>query len=112
MKCWAYSAVWVALALLAACGTQRPAPVVDRSGSATARGDQTTTRARARPARTGKDGVYPVQRGDTLFSIASSFGVDARELARWNGIAETAALTVGQALRVTPPPRPATRPTF
>ena len=108
MKGWAYRAGWVALALLASCGTQRPAPVVDRSGSATARGDKPATAAPATPARTAKDGVYTVQRGDTLFSVASSFGVDARELARWNGIGETAVLTVGQALRVTPPPATAT----
>ena len=66
------------------------------------------TEPRRTPARTAKDGVYTVQRGDTLYSVASSFGVDARELARWNGIADTSVLTVGQALRVTPPPATAT----
>jgi lipoprotein NlpD len=104
MKHWAYGAGWVVLALLASCGTQRPAPVVDRSGGATAR---TEKPAAATPART-QDGVYTVQRGDTLYNVASSFNVDARELARWNGIADTSVLTVGQALRVTPPPATAT----
>jgi len=106
MKHWAYGAGgWLVLALLASCGTQRPAPVVDRSGAPTAR---TEKPAAATPARTAKDGVYTVQRGDTLYSVASSFNVDARELARWNGLSDTSVLTVGQALRVTPPPATAT----
>jgi lipoprotein NlpD len=97
----------VAVAGLAACAAQRPAPVVDRSGTATppkaerpAPGGAPPTAAAPRAAR---DGVYTVQRGDTLFSIAMSFGVDARELARWNNLTDASVLTIGQPLRVTPP---------
>jgi lipoprotein NlpD len=109
MKCWWSFAAVTVLAVMTACSTQRPAPVVDRSGSTPGRTDKPAAPATPNgPTRVAKDGVYTVQRGDTLYSIATSFGVDVRELARWNGIADNAALSPGQALRVTPPPATAT----
>ncbi|MFN9030057.1 MAG: peptidoglycan DD-metalloendopeptidase family protein [Betaproteobacteria bacterium] len=54
-------------------------------------------------SRQAKDGMYTVQRGDTLYGIALAFGQDAREIARWNGIEDPSRLTVGQSLRVAPP---------
>ena len=109
MKRWWSFAALTVVAVMTACSTQRPAPVVDRSGSAPARTDKPAAPgAPAAPARVAKDGVYTVQRGDTLYSIATSFGVDVRELARWNGLADNTALSPGQALRVTPPPATAT----
>jgi lipoprotein NlpD len=96
----------VAAILIAACGTQRPAPVVDRSGPPAAKSDKPAVTST--PARTARDGVYTVQRGDTLYSIALAFGVDVRELARWNNLGDAAALSVGQALRVVPPAGTAT----
>jgi lipoprotein NlpD len=48
-----------------------------------------------------------VQRGDTLHSIAMTFGVDVRELVRWNGLPDANVLRVGQTLRVAPPPESA-----
>lgn len=97
--------VWLliaATALVAGCGTQKPSPVVDRSSSSGAR-PAAPAAVPAVPARTQRDGIYTVQRGDTLTAIAQSFRVDVRELARWNGLADGAALAPGQALRVTPP---------
>lgn len=92
--------VAVSAALLSACVSQRPAPVVDRSGA--------TAKPAAEPAptpmREAKDGIYAVQRGDTLYSIALAFGVDHRDLARWNGLADPTQIRVGQELRVTAPP--------
>jgi lipoprotein NlpD len=44
-----------------------------------------------------------VQRGDTLYSIAMAFGVDVRELARWNGLQDASVLRIGQTVRVAPP---------
>jgi lipoprotein NlpD len=94
--------VCVAATLLAACASQRPAPVVDRSAA--------TKPAPAgelpAPMREAKDGIYTVQRGDTLYSIALAFGIDPRDLARWNGIADPALLKVGQPLRVIAPAEP------
>lgn len=56
--------------------------------------------------------VYRVVRGDTLYSIAFRYGLDWREVARWNGIAAPYTIRVGQpiALRRPPTSRPATRP--
>jgi len=97
-------AITLMSAVLAACGTQKPAPVVDRSAAPAARpSTPATTPATASPsAREARDGVYVVQRGDTLFSIALAFGVDVRELARINNISDPSQLTVGQSLRVRP----------
>lgn len=98
-----YLAVAVAMAAIAACSAQKPAPVVDRSGAAgVARPPVAAERPAAAP-REAKDGVYTVQRGDTLYSIAMAFGVDVRDLARWNELADASVLRVGQAVRVTPP---------
>jgi lipoprotein NlpD len=95
------SSVAAAAVLLAACVAQRPAPVVDRTAKAAPTRPPVT--APAAPARDAKDGVYTVQRGDTLYSIATAFNVDVRELARWNDLPDAGVLRVGQTLRVTPP---------
>ena len=85
---------------VAACTSQRPAPVADRSGRT-----PTTAAPAAAPAvvRSAKDGIYVAQRGDTLQNVALAFGVDQKDLARWNAIAEPGVLIPGQTLRVTPP---------
>lgn len=95
-------AVCVIAVLATACASQRPAPVVDRS-AATKPAPSAETPV---PTREAKDGVYTVQRGDTLYSIALAFGIDHRDLARWNGIADPATLRLGQTLRVTAPVEP------
>ncbi len=100
---------WGALLLvltLAACVSQRPAPVVDRSGRATSAA--AAPAAAATVSRVAKDGIYVSQRGDTVPNVALAFGVDPKDLARWNGVAETGALIPGQTLRVTPPAEVAT----
>jgi lipoprotein NlpD len=101
----------IACALLAAafaltgCASQKPAPVVDRSGARPGAADRTASATVPPPvAREARDGVYTVQRGDTLYSIALAFGVDVRDLARWNSMTGASQLRVGQSLRVTPPP--------
>lgn len=95
-------AVTVAVAVLGACASQKPAPVVDRSGAGPARPPAVVEKPVAAP-REAKDGVYTVQRGDTLYSIAVAFGVDVRDLARWNELPDASVLRVGQLVRVTPP---------
>ena len=86
---------------VAACASQKPAPVTDRSGRTSA----TPSPSTAAPAvsRLAKDGIYVAQRGDTLQNVALAFGVDQKDLARWNAIAEPGVLIPGQTLRVTPP---------
>ena len=95
------------LLALAACVSQRPAPVVDRSGRTPAIAAAPSVAAPA-IARAAKDGIYVAQRGDTLANVALAFGVDPKDLARWNGVSESDVLIPGQTLQVTPPPSVAT----
>jgi lipoprotein NlpD len=44
-----------------------------------------------------------VKRGDTLYSIALEHGADYRDVAQWNKLEDPTKISIGQALRVTPP---------
>ena len=46
-------------------------------------------------------GVYIVKNGDTLYNIAWRFGLDHRDLSRWNGIRNPNRIYPGQRLRLT-----------
>lgn len=46
--------------------------------------------------------VHVVQRGETLFAIAMRYGLDYRDLARWNRLADPDMIRVGQRIRLTP----------
>ena len=96
-----WCALLPALAVMA-CTSQRPAPVADRSGRTPATAAQPPGAAPT-VVRSAKDGIYVAQRGDTLQNVALAFGVDQKDLARWNAIAEPGVLIPGQTLRVTPP---------
>lgn len=48
--------------------------------------------------------VHVVQRGDTLYSVGWRYGLDYRQLARWNGIGRDYRIEIGQRLRLRPPP--------
>ena len=82
-------------------------PVVDRSTPVRAASVSTPAAlapvAPAIGAREASDGVYTVQRGDTLYSVALAFGQDWRDVARWNQLDDPTRLRVGQTLRVVPP---------
>jgi lipoprotein NlpD len=78
-------------ALLAACASHPPAPVVDRSTGRTA------------PAADKRSGYYTVKKGDTLYSIALDNGQSYRDVAAWNNIDNPNMLRIGQSLRVAPP---------
>lgn len=78
------------LVLLAGCSTP-PAPVVDRSQDPAA-------------SRIGGDGRYRVRSGDTLYTIAFRYGLDHRDLARWNDVAAPYIIYPDQLLRLSPPP--------
>ena len=64
--------------------------------------------------------VYVVRPQDTVYSIAWRYGLDFRDLARWNNIGSDFHITVGQALILTPrraaesaptrPPQPSSKP--
>ncbi len=47
---------------------------------------------------------HTAQRGDTLYSIAWSYGQDYRLVAKWNGISSPYIIRPGQRIRIAPPP--------
>jgi len=89
-------------ALLVLCGllsagcasTPYPAPVQDATAGAAPTGAQ---------AGTEQPGVYIVQKGDTLYSIALNHGLDRKELAEWNNVPDAGTIHVGQQLSLSPP---------
>lgn len=83
--------------LVAGCFTQPPAPAVDKAALSQSR--NAVAMASAAPAQAGP-GFYTVKRGDTLFRIALDHGVDYRDIANWNNLANPAAIKEGQVLRV------------
>ena len=80
---------------LAGCGAPEPW-ITDQ---------QTTGRASNRPLPV--PGAYRVSRGDTLYSIAFRYGLDWRNVARWNGIGAPYVIHAGDWIRLQP--RPAMR---
>jgi murein DD-endopeptidase MepM/ murein hydrolase activator NlpD len=65
-----------------------------------------------RPAvPSGMPGIYHrVERGQTLWRIAKSYGIDLEELARINHISDTAAIEVGQAVFIPDGRKPVSPP--
>jgi len=90
---------WLAIgfSLLAGCTSTTRAPVIDRPAVAAPRPPV--------QAEEPKDvnGMYIVKKGDTLLRIALDHGLNYRELAAWNSIANPDDIKLGQLLRVTPP---------
>ena len=50
-------------------------------------------------------GLHAVRPGDTLYAIAWRYGLDYRDLARWNAIPEPFTIYTGQVLRISRPAR-------
>lgn len=48
-----------------------------------------------------RPGVHIVRKGDTLYSIATSNGINPRDLAAWNNIADPGAIRIGQEILLT-----------
>lgn len=92
------AAVSVAVLTMSGCGIERSSVVVTRSPG---------TYEPARAAMPPPGGVYRVNKGDTLYSIAFRNKVDFRDLAGWNGIASPYTIWPGQELRLSPPGREA-----
>jgi len=89
-----------ASALLFACTStpRTPAPVFDRPVTRTAPAKPAALPAAQKPE------TYTVKRGDTLYSIALDNGVDYRDVAAWNNLADPSVLKEGTVLRLRPPP--------
>ncbi len=79
----------VSVMLLAACGSSR----VIREGGGASSGSTSTPR----PGQS-----VTVQRGDTVYRIATSNGISALDLAMWNNIAAPYTIYPGQRLRLYP----------
>jgi lipoprotein NlpD len=98
-----WSFLIVCIGLLAACATDEPAPVEDRSIRSEFATNEGARPPVARPAAPAS-GTYRVQPGDTLYAIAFNHGVDYRDLAQWNRIPAPYRIYVGQELRFDAPP--------
>ena len=106
--------------VLAACGTMRSSVVIEPAAGASHRPALASAATSARTPIPG--GMYTVLKGDTLYSIAFRNGVDFRDLAQWNQVAEPYTIWPGQRLRLSPgthapsaaiaPTRPAVAPVF
>ncbi len=89
--------VCLVVAGLAGCGSTRsPAPVREAKHQV-ARSIQTKALAPV-PA-----GHYRVQAGDTLYKIAFELGLDYRDIALWNRMADPGVIRTDEVLRVAPP---------
>ncbi|MFP5393342.1 MAG: peptidoglycan DD-metalloendopeptidase family protein [Gammaproteobacteria bacterium] len=98
------SLLGLALAVLSGCTTTTQAPVVDR-----------TPVAATKPAAPAEEpklerGMYIVKKGDTLIRIALDHGLNYRDLAAWNNLANPDDIKLGQLLRVMPPEGVVTSP--
>ncbi len=96
-------AIAITLALLAACATRRPAPVVERQpppvvAPPVVEAPPPVEKPPEKPIPT-----HIVKRGDTLVSIALQYGLDYRELAAWNNITNFNVISVGQVLILAAP---------
>src|SRR6201996_7032610 len=98
-----WSFLIVCIGLIAACASDEPAPVEDRSIRSEFATNEGTRPSVARPAAP-VSGTYRVQPGDTLYAIAFNHGVDYRDLAQWNHIPAPYRIYVGQELRFDAPP--------
>jgi lipoprotein NlpD len=102
----------VALLVLTACASNYEAPIVQKPALPSA----------ARPAAPGGSrvlnnvspdrdqptpAVHKVASGDKLLTIAWRYGLDVRDLVRWNQITNPDLIVVGQNLRLRPPAPPA-----
>lgn len=96
-----------AAALLAACASDGPAPVESRAPQMrTAPAPAATTS----PITTGSPQSYSVRKGDSLAAIAFRFGLDVRDLARWNDLRDPNLIYPGQKLRLHAPGSPPLAP--
>ena len=80
----------LSLLALAACSSNPPAPVVDRSGPPPR-------------AEIPVDGLHRVHRGDTLHGIAFKYGLDWRDVAAWNNIRSPYTIFPDQIVRLRAP---------
>lgn len=98
-----WSVLLPAVLLLAGCTASWRAPVESR-GAHPADGPRAAPSTRpATRSPTSIPPAYRVRTGDTLFGIAWDYGLDYREIARWNDIRSPYRIFAGQSLRLRAP---------
>jgi lipoprotein NlpD len=108
MQCRNHTSATIAAAAVAVLtiygctSTRYPAPVSERTPSATRPSAAPAPETAAREPDTRPE-YYTVKKGDTLYTIALDHGLDYKDLAEWNGIDNPNVIRVGQQLRVMPP---------
>jgi lipoprotein NlpD len=90
-----------ALVLAAGCATRSPAPVVERAPAPPPKAEPPKP-APPKPAPKPVP-THSIKRGETLVGIALQYGLDYRELAAWNGIANPNVISVDQVLLLAAP---------
>lgn len=103
----------------ASCAHRAPAPIESRPVQQAGAPAQTSSTAAPKPAPAAAEtarlpepeppvppGMHRVKRGETLIGISLEYGVDWRELAQWNQIANPNRIEVGQLLTVRAPAAP------
>lgn len=88
-------AALIAASLVAGCASDgHRAPVLTHGTAPSA--DKTSMKPQDMPR------VHVVQKGDTLYGIAFSYGIDQHELAEFNGIKDPNQIKVGQQIKLPP----------
>jgi len=90
-----FNATWrlpqlILVSALAGCAYHPPAPIEEYSTAVVRR-------------QLADDGSYYVRKGDTLYAIAFSYGLDTQEVAQWNGISSPYTIYPGQKLQLLAP---------
>lgn len=94
-----YRLLLIVYSFLTGCSTtQPPVPVVEH-----VRSDPSSV-STSKPAEVSNQ-FYTVQRGDTLYSIALSHGIDFKKLAEWNDITDPKTIRPGQKINLSAPAR-------
>jgi lipoprotein NlpD len=99
----------VAATLLAACASDGPAPVESRTSQTRTVPAPAATTTPASTA-TGLPQSYSIRKGDSLAAIAFRFGLDVRDLARWNELRDPNLIYPGQKLLLHAPGSQASAP--
>ena len=89
--------------LLGGCQTHPSAPIVQKSTTPAPQPADATPATPPAPPSTRAPDVHVVARGDTLHAIAWRYGLDSRDLVRWNRLANPDLIYVGQRLRLIAP---------
>lgn len=98
------------MGILTACQTSHVAPVSKPSSGKKTKivKKKQTTSTKISPAKTNTPQTHRVQSGENLYRIAERYNRSMAQLMAWNFLTDANQISVGQVLRVSPPPAPNT----